>query len=136
MGDQQPRRPFFLRRNIRNKANPLDESVSPVTTIGPNGMMALEAPLTTTGKEESSAALATAKEDISSGGAIISTAATTTTTTTRSDYQIVDNTEVKLNMNSYKMVWMTNKHGLFYKRNSISKARKVSFEWLAIAKYI
>lgn len=45
---------------------------------------------------------------------------------TRSDYQIVDTTEVKLNMNSYKMVWVTNKHGLFYKRNSMAKARKVS----------
>lgn len=45
--------------------------------------------------------------------------------TARSDYQIVDNTEVKLNVNSYKMIWVTNKNGLFYKRNSISKARKV-----------
>lgn len=65
-----------------------------------------------------------AKED---SGAVTSIggSATTTAVTNRSDYQIVDNTEVKLNMNSYKMVWVTNKHGLFYKRNSISKARKV-----------
>lgn len=48
-----------------------------------------------------------------------------TTVAARSDYQIVDNTEVKLNVNSYKMIWVTNKNGLFYKRNSISKARKV-----------
>lgn len=150
------RRPLFLRRNIRNKANQVDGAAAAASTIGPNGMIGPDAPPTTTTsatpttttlggiKEENSGSTATAttkaeenktnQDDSGSTGAataavqpsIAATTPTTTATTTRSDYQIVDNTEVKLNMNSYKMVWVTNKHGLFYKRNSISKARKVS----------
>lgn len=153
------RRPLFLRRNIRNKANQVDGATTAASTIGPNGMIGPDAPPTTTTtsattttttlgvgiKEENSGSTATAtattkaeenktnQEDSGNTGAaavqpsIAATTPTTTTTSTiRSDYQIVDNTEVKLNMNSYKMVWVTNKHGLFYKRNSISKARKVS----------
>lgn len=150
------RRPLFLRRNIRNKANQVDGAAAAASTIGPNGMIGPDAPPTTTTtsatpttttmgggiKEENSGSTATAttkaeenktnQEDSGNTGAATAAvqpsiaATTTTTTTTRSDYQIVDNTEVKLNMNSYKMVWVTNKHGLFYKRNSISKARKVS----------
>lgn len=49
-----------------------------------------------------------------------------TSSTQKKTSESVDNAEVKLNMNSYQMVWVTNKHGLFYKRNSIAKARKVS----------
>lgn len=155
------RRPLFLRRNIRNKANQVDGAAAAASTIGPNGMIGPDAPPTTTTtsattttatlgggiKEENSGSTATAtattkaeenktnQDDSGNTGAATAavqpsiaatTPTTTTTSTTRSDYQIVDNTEVKLNMNSYKMVWVTNKHGLFYKRNSISKARKVS----------
>lgn len=134
-GVKEKRRPFLLRRNIKNKANHLEGAVN-ASTLGPNGLMALESSAVAAigsmkgnGEEGKVAAAAAAllmnkggEEKNISGGA----ATTTASTGPRSDYQIVDNTEVKLNMNSYKMVWVTNKHGLFYKRNSISKARKVS----------
>lgn len=111
-GGRQPRRPFFLRRNIKKKDKNLDGLSSP-----PNG---LESPVAAS-KEESRA-----KEENSGSGTTPPTGAATLTATARNDYQIVDNTEVKLNVNSYKMVWLTNKNGLFYKRNSIAKARTVS----------
>ena len=132
---KEKRRPFLLRRNIKNKANHL-EGATNASSLGPNGLMALESSAVAAigsmkgnGEEGKAAAAAAAllmnkggEEKNLSGGA----ATTTASTGPRNDYQIVDNTEVKLNMNSYKMVWVTNKHGLFYKRNSISKARKVS----------
>lgn len=131
-GGRQPRRPFLLRRNIRNKDNQLGGgSASPASTIGPNGMMALESPAAETIKVETKTSSITGgvtKED-GIGGAAAAVSAT------RSDYQIVDTTEVKLNMNSYKMVWVTNKHGLFYKRNSMAKARKVSVGALQLLVY-
>lgn len=38
-----------------------------------------------------------------------------------------DKTEVKLNVNSYKMVFLANKDSLFYRKNSLKKAKMVSF---------
>lgn len=46
--------------------------------------------------------------------------------TTNSMYVVDDNVEVKLEMKNYKMVYVMNKDGIFYKRNSIYRARLVS----------
>lgn len=43
----------------------------------------------------------------------------------RLDYVIDDCAEMKLNMNSYRMVFVMNKDVLFYKHNSLAKSRKV-----------
>lgn len=37
-----------------------------------------------------------------------------------------DKTEVKLNVNSYKMVFLANRDSLFYRKNSLKKAKQVS----------
>lgn len=39
-----------------------------------------------------------------------------------------DKTEVKLNVNSYKMVFLANRDSLFYRKNSLKKAKQVSFK--------
>lgn len=41
-------------------------------------------------------------------------------------YFVEDNSEVKLNLNTYKMVFLMNKDVLFYKKNSLRKAKQVS----------
>lgn len=41
-------------------------------------------------------------------------------------YFVEDNTEVKLNLNTYKTVFVMNKDVLFYKKNSLRKAKQVS----------
>lgn len=43
-----------------------------------------------------------------------------------SDYHVVDCTEVKLNISSYKMVMLTNKFVIFYHRYTLRRARQVS----------
>lgn len=42
-------------------------------------------------------------------------------------YFVEDKSEVKLNLNTYKMVFVMNKDVLFYKKNSLRKAKQVSF---------
>lgn len=118
------RRPLFLRRNIRNKAT-LASRAEGVATIGPNGMVVLDALRSTAGKDGESRTEEQQQQHKQIVGGVAKDDNKATTVAARSDYQIVDNTEVKLNVNSYKMIWVTNKNGLFYKRNSISKARKV-----------
>lgn len=41
-------------------------------------------------------------------------------------YYVDDRAEVKLNLNSYKMVFVMNKDVIFYKRHSLLRAKKVS----------
>lgn len=50
----------------------------------------------------------------------------------RLDYVIDDCAEMKLNMNSYRMVFVMNKDVLFYKHNSLAKSRKVRSFAIAI----
>lgn len=45
-------------------------------------------------------------------------------------YFVEDKTEVKLNLNTYKMVFVMNKDVLFYKKNSLRKAKQVSCNFL------
>lgn len=45
---------------------------------------------------------------------------------------VEDKSEVKLNLNTYKMVFVMNKDVLFYKKNSLRKAKQVSGGFLFI----
>jgi hypothetical protein len=47
-------------------------------------------------------------------------------TSLNSDYYVDDNQQIKLNINTYKMIFLSNDFG-FYKKNAIRNARKVSF---------
>ena len=51
----------------------------------------------------------------------------TSPTANTDDMDILDNTECKFNVNSFKIVYVVNSEYYLYKRTALTKARQVSF---------
>lgn len=125
-----PRKPLFLQRNIRKfkvqksttETIELDEEKT-----GDDGKILLDTitSITTTTTTTNST---TITEEMTSNDPIWGKRMPERLGASANDTILLDDkTEVKLNVNSYKMVFLANKDSLFYRRNSLKKAKQVSF---------